>query len=234
MSAKTRSRKRKSENGSPNAKRIAGEFLDECRHLDAPVVAVENAFQRASALACHFTRRTLPYGGNGSLRPASLQRVLQTMQVSLDECFIDLGCGPGNVLAFALTLFPEIRCAIGYEYNANVIMQGSVLLRKAAKNVQQRCKLIEADLCKLDDLLPAEQQQQACSVFAYDRVMNREALANVAQLINRQKPRVFASFQTPATWSDLQLEFEHFETVSGCKTTGNQSFTCYLFRERRI
>ena len=107
-----------------------------------------------------------------------------------------------------------------------------LLIKKRASDVADRCTIIETDLSDATHILDAD-VTGSFTVFAYDRVMNQEVLANIALLLNREQPRVFASFQLPSKWAMLGLEMEHFDTISACKTTGNQSFTCYLFRPHK-
>ena len=101
----------------PNAKRMTTESIEK------QVSEEEQVQHRAALLARYFTRQTLPYCGNGSLRAGSLSKVLLRMKACECETFVDLGCGPGNVLAFAATLYPSITRAIGYEYNGDVVDQ---------------------------------------------------------------------------------------------------------------
>jgi hypothetical protein len=61
-----------------------------------------NALERAARLHRMFVKKTNPYGGNGSLRPASLDRCFDVMGLRNDDVFMDLGAGPGNVLWAAL------------------------------------------------------------------------------------------------------------------------------------
>ena len=184
----------------------------------------DNCARHANRIASFFTRQTLPYGGNGSLRAASLTRILERMRINQQSRLVDLGCGPANVLLFALVRF-GIHSALGYEYNADVLALGkSLYSRLSIAQSDERCLLLHADLCHLNAI-----PNDMTHVFAYDRVMNREALQNIAKLINQLRPSVFASFQNPNKWAQLGLQLTCVDKLPSCITTGNQSFTCYFF-----
>jgi hypothetical protein len=176
-----------------------------------------------------FVRQTLPYGGNGSLRPAALHRVLARMKMPRDAVFLDVGAGAGNVLLCAL-LFCGVKCAVGLEYDAPTISLGRSLIAQQLKSlpptygVAGRVELLDVDLTLLERV-----SSDVTHVYAYDRVMNTRVLANVAKLMNALRPRVFVSFVTPALWAGFGLEARLFDQVPACSTTGKQSFTAYLF-----
>ncbi len=189
------------------------------------------AADRALLAGVHraFVAQTLPYGGNGSLRPASLMRVLDTMKLDRNSVFLDLGCGAGNVLLFALIGY-GVRAAVGLEYDAPTITLGrSIVARQIAHLAPAmrdagRVQLLDADLGRLQRL-----SSDITAVYAYDRVMNRRVLRNVAKLLNRLRPRAFVSFVRPAEWATLGLDAQHVGTIEDCMTTGSQSFTGYRF-----
>jgi SAM-dependent methyltransferase len=238
---------------SARAKRVKAGFRTEAAELAAITAASErdllagvavraalrplahSADDAARVSAAHgaFLRHTLPYGGNGSLRPASLLRVLATMNLGPDSVFLDLGCGAGNVLLCALLAF-GVRAAVGVEYDAPTIALGrSIVARQVAALAPSyrdagRLQLLDADIARLNHA--AWRKLDFDAVFAYDRVMNHRVLQNVARLMNALRPRVFATFVLPERWKEFGLAGTHFHTTHDCATTGNQKFTAYFFR----
>jgi SAM-dependent methyltransferase len=183
----------------------------------------------ADGVHAAFVRQTLPYGGNGSLRPRALQRVLERMKMPRDAVFLDVGAGAGNVMLCAL-LFCGVKCAVGLEYDAPTIAMGRSIIAQQLKllpptyALDGRIELLDVDLTLLKQISP-----DVTHVYAYDRVMNVRVLANVAKLINALRPRVFVSFVAPAVWARHGLTARLFDQIPGCSTTGAQSFTAYLF-----
>jgi hypothetical protein len=142
---------------------------------------------------------------------------------------MDVGAGSGNVLLCAL-LFCGIKCAVGVEYDAPTIVLGRSLIASQLKalpptySVDGRVALHDADLTLMERF-----SSDVTHVYAYDRVMNPRVLTNVAKLMNALRPRVFASFQTPALWAKHGLHARVFDQIPACHTTGGQQFTAYLF-----
>lgn len=206
---------------------IAGTSVRKSLRPMPPVKAADRALLTGVHRA--FVAQTLPYGGNGSLRPAALMRVLDSMKLDRDSVFLDLGCGAGNVLLFALIGY-GVRAAVGLEYDAPTITLGrSIVARQIAHLAPAlrdvgRVQLLDADLGRLQRL-----SSDITAVYAYDRVMNRGVLRNVAKLLNALRPRTFVSFVRPAEWATLGLVAQHVGTIEDCATTGAQSFTGYRF-----
>jgi hypothetical protein len=194
-----------------------------------PLAHDQQHVRLADRVHAAFVRRTLPYGGNGSLRPAALHRVLARMKMPRDAVFLDVGAGAGNVLLCAL-LFCGVKCAVGLEYDAPTISLGRSLIAQQLKSlpptygVDGRVELLDVDLTLMERV-----SADVTHVYAYDRVMNNRVLANVAKLMNALRPRVFVSFVTPALWAGFGLQARLFDQVPACSTTGSQSFTAYLF-----
>lgn len=177
---------------------------------------------KADQMYRRLTKQTLPYTGNGSLRLKSIQCLLQRMWLNKDSVLLDMGSGPGNVLAYAALSF-DVKAVIGIELDLPTIEFGRGFLAK--NKCADKIEMYHGDLAKWNTL-----PKQITHVFAYDRVMPPNVLANMARMLNELSPKLFISFVKVSDWIEHGLAFKSFDALPGCTTTGGQVFVGHEFR----